>query len=852
MATLDQVIAQMMSADMPPVPVGFPSVLGKVVRYGPKKKAWYRLREYTTRTGVRLYAGQFGMWRGADPGTVKVEFERDDIDQADLQDIRRRHAELEAAEEARRDDRARQAAGRARSQWNEARATGESPYLQRKGVEPEKGLRFSADGTLLVPMIRYDVPDKPEPVEGERPPLRLVGLQKIAPDGSKRFNKGMAKSGAACRLGKAPKDGEPILLAEGVATALSVRQAIKQSRAVFVAFDAGNLLPVAKILRATWPKSPLVICADDDAYLEGRLNKMLRDEYGVTELVPVPETEAILKGAKGEITLRGAWDTDPDGVPLITFAVSEGDRLYAKALTNAGRTKAAEAAREVGNARVCWPVFKDRALPLDPDAPKLTDFNDLHACEGLDAVERQLAGWLNGLDFSNPKTSAAPKGKDAAAAEGNGKGGDGDVDWDDFWKLVHRFTLIYPTDTAYDHELGDIVKIEHMRLMFGSKYVGMWLNSKKRRSVYLQDVVFEPGAPPDPKKINLFRGFAIEPSEEGGCGLLLELLHWLCEENDAVFLWVLRWLAYPLQHPGAKMQTAIVMHGKEGAGKNRFFDALRQIYGVHAGIITQRQLEADFQTWLSAKLFLIANEVVTRQEMQHQQGYLKNLITEPEIWINRKNKDERCEANHVNIVFFSNTVQPVQISADDRRFLVVKTPPARDADFYVKVSEELAAGGAAALYHYLLQLDLEDFGPHTKPIETAAKRDLIAVGMTGPQLFWTDIHDGEIPLPYGPALVEHVYKAFLTWCRRNGEKMPARINRFVPDFMSLNGIQRKRMHVPAMQRLGGEYIALADRQYRQVLLMGSAKEGEEVDAWVKRGVVEFARAMDAYCEGPQS
>lgn len=848
MATLDQVIAQMMAADMPPVPANFPSTLGKVVRYGPKKKAWYRLREYTTRKGERLYSGQFGLWRGADPGTIRVEFERADVDAADLADIRRRHAELEAAEEARREDRAHRAANRAIAQWQAARATGESPYLVRKGVQAEKGLRFTTDGTLLVPMIRYDVPEKTEAPDGERPVRRLVGLQKIAPDGSKRFNKGMAKAGAACRLGKAPRDGEPILIVEGVATALSVRQAIGGAHAVFVAFDAGNLLPVAKVLRSMMPKSPIVFCADDDAYLEGRLNKLLRDEYGIAELVPVPETERVLPGKDAEIVLRAAWDNDPDGVPLIRFAISQGDRLYTSALTNAGRTKAAEAAREVGNARVCWPIFAARELPLDPEAPKLTDFNDLQAAEGIEAVRRQISGWLNGLDFT-PRKAAAPKGEQATPGKDGGGGGDGSMDWDRFWSLVNRFTLIYPTDTAYDHELGDIVKVEHMRLCFGSKWVGMWLASEKRRVVNLQDVVFEPGAPPEKGKLNLFRGLGVEPSDDGSCERLLELLHYLCDENDAVFDWLLKWMAYPLQHLGAKMQTAVVMSGKEGAGKNLFFGVLRTIYGQHAGYITQRQLEADFQAWLSAKLFLIANEVVSRQEMRHHVGFLKNLITEPEIWINRKNKDERCEANHCNIVFFSNELQPLQISPDDRRYLVIRTPAKRPQEFYDAVAEEIRQGGAAALLHYLLKLDLGDFNEHTKPIETAAKRDLIEVGMNAPQLLWQAIHDSELELPYCPALAEDVYRVFLAWCRRNGEKMPARINRFVPDFMSMNGVRRRRMRVPKLERLGGEWLASSDETcYRQVLLMGDPPDGEDVDKWIRRGVVAWAKAAYEYCK----
>lgn len=853
MATLDQVISQMSAAGMPPLPSHFPSALGKVVRYGPKKKAWYRLREYVTHTGLRLYAGQFGEWRGLDPGTVKVEFNRDDIDQADLDRIKRSHAEAEAQEEAKRRARAGNAANRALQQWRAGRVAGESPYLTRKGVEPEKGLRFAADGTLLVPMIRYDAPEQPEAgAASEDVQRRLVGLQKIAPDGEKRFNRGMAKLGSACRLGKPPKDGQPILIAEGVATALSIRQAIERERSVFVAFDAGNLLPVAKILRQLYPQSPIVICADDDAYLEGRMNKLLRDEYGVESLVTVPRTELELQAKDGPIVLRAAYDNDPDGVPTITGAISQGERLYTFALVNAGRTKAFEAAREVGNARVCWPVFAARELSLAPDASRLTDFNDLHATEGLDAVRRQIAGWLNGLDLTPPKAAPPKLGERGAGegrpSEGTGGGGGDSVDWDRFWRLVHRFTLIYPTDTAYDHELADIVKIEHMRLKFGTRYVGMWLNSEKRRDVNLADVVFEPGAPPEAGKLNLFRGMGVEPAE-GGCGKLLGLLHYLCGEDDAVFSWVLKWLAYPLQHLGAKMQTAIVMSGKEGAGKNLFFGVVRQIYGQHGGYITQRQLEADFQTWLSAKLFIIANEVVTRHEMRHHVGFLKNLITEPEIWINRKNKDERCEANHCNIVFFSNELQPMQIGPDDRRYQVIKTPAPQPREYYKAVDDEAKSGGVQALYQYLLDLDLEDFDPHTKPLETDAKRELIEIGMNAPQLIWRDIHDGEIPLPYCPARVADLYRCFTAWCKRNGEKMPARINRFVPDFMTMNGVRRKRERIPVLDRVADHYLETNVKQYCQVLLMGDRPDGMTYEEWVRRGVMQFREAADKYCGG---
>ena len=38
--------------------------------------------------------------------------------------------------------------------------------------------------------------------------------------------------------------------------------------------------------------------------------------------------------------------------------------------------------------------------------------------------------------------------------------------------------------------------------------------------------------------------------------------------------------------------------------------------------------------------------------MHHNIGFLKQLITDNVIWINRKGRDERCEANHYEYSVF--------------------------------------------------------------------------------------------------------------------------------------------------------------------------------------------------------
>lgn len=721
MATLDQAIEQMRANGMPEFPTGRPRLnANKIVRYGPDKRAWYRLFETVGRNGRSYVHGAYGIWGALDTTKVETDWEGIDADQRRrIDDEQRDRGRLE---QERMEKAASWAARRARTQWMAASHEGASPYLQRKGVTPEKGLRFAADGTLLVPAIRYDTD-----------PQKLVGLQKIAADGSKRFNSGMAKAGAACRLGGRPKDGDVIGLAEGVATALSVREAIRKRHPVFVAFDCGNLAQVAKILRAKWPKSPIVLYADDDFQTVCPRHK--------GEGVAVPFTPS---------AERPAWCG-----------------------CNPGLTKAVELER-IENLRWLRPKFSERGQR------KLTDFNDLHAAEGIDVVERQIDSSLVGA--SDSSAPGAQRAKKKLPPE--------------FWEKVNHalkhWVLIRGTDTVWDDVREKIIKVAPLKLAESDLVVKFWLANESRRTVEDDCVVFDPTRTADPEThVNLFTGMKMTPAEsgEGSCAQLLELLFYLCGEQQDILDWVLRWSAYPLQHPGAKMATAIVMHGREGAGKGLWWRAMREIYHPYSALITQRELESDFNAWASRKLLVVGNEVVSRQERQHHVGYLKNLVTEETIQINDKHLPIREEANHMQIGFLSNELQALQIGPQDRRYLIIQTPPALDGAFYQAVAAELAGGGARALYRMFLDLDLGDFNAHTKPIMTEAKRSLIQLGKSSPALFFEDWRDGLLAAPFQPCLTENLYPVFEAWCRRNGDRAPTKKIRFTEELAAIDGVR---------------------------------------------------------------
>lgn len=248
------VIHQMLAAglEMPPQPL---DLSGKVRRFGPKKRQWYRLREHRTQAGTFVVVGSFGDWRGGESHRVDVDWQGISNDErAALQAQRQAQAEREAQERA---EAAARAAMTAAQLWAAASPTGTSAYLQRKGVEAE-ACRYLRDGAIVIPLLRYDLPRD----------QALQACQTIRADGTKMFTKGFAKPGCCVRLGHVVVD-QPILIAEGYATALTLRMATQRRLPVFVALDAGNLLPVAQLLRALHPQAPLLICADDDWRTDG-------------------------------------------------------------------------------------------------------------------------------------------------------------------------------------------------------------------------------------------------------------------------------------------------------------------------------------------------------------------------------------------------------------------------------------------------------------------------------------------------------------------------------------------------------------------------------------------------------
>lgn len=146
------------------------------------------------------------------------------------------------------------AAAMAARQWSAAsQPDARHAYLRAKGVTGH-GIR-EAGGRLLVPLR-----------DGTG---MLWNLQSIGARGDKLFLSGGRKRGLWHLLG-GPVSGV-LCVAEGFATAASVHEAT--GHPVAVAFDAGNLEPVARALRDLYPATRIIVCADDDADTAARIGR---------------------------------------------------------------------------------------------------------------------------------------------------------------------------------------------------------------------------------------------------------------------------------------------------------------------------------------------------------------------------------------------------------------------------------------------------------------------------------------------------------------------------------------------------------------------------------------------------
>jgi hypothetical protein len=167
-------------------------------------------------------------------------------------------------------------------------------------------------------------------------------------------------------------------------------------------------------------------------------------------------------------------------------------------------------------------------------------------------------------------------------------------------------------------------------------------------------------------------------------------------------LWVRQWFAYPIQKPGTKLYTAMLVWGRgQGIGKSLIAELMEDVYGRNYGLVNHDQLMGTFTEWAENKQFILGDEI----SVGDKRGIatkLKEMITRRTIRIDIKNRKTYTVRDCINFYFTSNSENAIYIENDARRYFIhnvekqTMSPPE-----YVAIRrwwrEE---GGAARMFHY--------------------------------------------------------------------------------------------------------------------------------------------------------
>jgi hypothetical protein len=288
------------------------------------------------------------------------------------------------------------------------------------------------------------------------------------------------------------------------------------------------------------------------------------------------------------------------------------------------------------------------------------------------------------------------------------------------------------------------------RVVIGKRSIelGEWWLKHPRRKQYA-GVTFVPcGAEVVDGKLNLWRGWGVEPKAGDWGWMRKHMFEVLAAGDDAVDAYVMRWLAWTVQNPAERAEVALVFRGKKGTGKGTLGNALMRIFGQHAHHISSADhLAGRFNAHMRDCCYLFADEAYWPGN-KGAEGALKRLITEPTLFVEAKYRDGVTIPNMLHVIMASNEDWVVPAGEGERRYAVVDVAEihCQDTKWFRQLYDELEEGGYAAMLHDLLAHNLGSWHPRDGIPRNDALVRQQAESLTPLDAWWIElIEDGTLP-----------------------------------------------------------------------------------------------------------
>jgi hypothetical protein len=200
---------------------------------------------------------------------------------------------------------------------------------------------------------------------------------------------------------------------------------------------------------------------------------------------------------------------------------------------------------------------------------------------------------------------------------------------------------------------------------------------------------------------------------------------------------IVRWLAHRLQHPGEKVNHALVLGGEQGIGKDTILEAVRVGIGTwNFADISPQQMMGRFNGWVRSIIVRVneARDLGSERDRFAFYDHSKVFTAAPPdvVLCDEKNLREHRVPNVAGVIITTNhKTDGIYLPADDRRHYVAWSETQREefgADYFARLYAWYAAGGIGHVVAYLRAFDLAGFDAKAPPPKTAAFWAIVAVG----------------------------------------------------------------------------------------------------------------------------
>jgi hypothetical protein len=229
---------------------------------------------------------------------------------------------------------------------------------------------------------------------------------------------------------------------------------------------------------------------------------------------------------------------------------------------------------------------------------------------------------------------------------------------------------------------------------------------------------------------------------------IFSILDRLTDNDPAGVNWLCNWMALKVQNPGLLLKVAVLFSTAPGLGKGTLASIMFHMLGKdNCAILSRDELESRFNSRWAQKLFVLADEVLSSENLKDVSDHLKLLIDSPTIKLEGKGRDQRSVTNRLAWMFASNDqVTPVRVDSGDRRYSVFSNHKPVDEEYkqlliglFDPIDRETPSDSFRKemeyFYHYLLSLSVDRYLV-SHPYMNAARQTLIDANKPAHEMFF--------------------------------------------------------------------------------------------------------------------